>query len=68
MITDTQKEFIYRDYHDKVLGYIRSRINSPQDAEGIAADVFVKVYEKLDTFISSKVSLSTWFTRLQETS
>ena len=60
MITDTQKEAIYRDYHGKVSGYIRSKINSPQDAEDITADVFLKVYEKLDTFDESKASLSTW--------
>ena len=60
MITDIQKEEIYRDYHGRVCGYIRSKINSPQDAEDMAADVFLKVYEKLDSFDESKASLSTW--------
>ena len=60
MVTDSQKESIYRDYHGKVSGYIRSKINSPQDAEDIAANVFLKVYEKLDSFDDSKASLSTW--------
>ena len=55
-----QKEKIYRDYHDKVYGYIRSRISSVQDAEDIAADVFLKVYEKLESYDESKASLSTW--------
>lgn len=59
-VTDSRKEEIYRDYHGKVSGYIRSKINSAQDAEDIAADVFVKVYEKLDSFDESKASLSTW--------
>lgn len=59
-ITNAQKEQIYRDYHGKVCGYIRSKINSPQDAEDIVADVFLKVYEKLDSFDESKASLSTW--------
>ena len=54
------KEKIYRDYHGKVCGYIRSKINSAQDAEDLAADVFVKVFEKLDSFDESKASLSTW--------
>ena len=54
------KEKIYRDYHGKICGYIRSKINSAQDAEDIAADVFVKVFEKLDSFDESKASLSTW--------
>ena len=60
MITDIQKEEIYRDYQGKVYGYIQSKINSSQDAEDITADVFVKVFEKIDTFDSSKASLSTW--------
>ena len=54
------KEKIYRDYHGKVCGYIRSKINSAQDAEDLTADVFVKVFEKLGTFDESKASLSTW--------
>ena len=54
------KEKIYRDYHGKVCGYIRSKINSAQDAEDLTADVFVKVFEKLDSFDESKASLSTW--------
>ena len=55
---DTEK--IYRDYHDKVFGYIRSNINSVHDAEDLTANVFVKVFEKLDGFDESKASLSTW--------
>ena len=60
MITDEQKEQLYRDYHGKVCGYIRSRVNSVQDAEDIAADVFLKIFEKLESFDESKASLSTW--------
>ena len=54
------KEKIYRDYHGKVCGYIRSKVNSVQDAEDIAADVFLKIFEKLESFDESKASLSTW--------
>ena len=54
------KEKIYRDYHGKVFGYIRSKTNSLQDAEDLTADVFVKVFEKFDSFDEGKASLSTW--------
>lgn len=54
------KEKIYGDYHGKVFGYIRSNTNSVQDAEDLTADIFVKVFEKLDSFDESKASLSTW--------
>ena len=60
MITDTQKEALYREYHGKVFGYIRSKISNAEDAEDLTSDVFLKVYEKLDTFNESKSSLSTW--------
>lgn len=59
-MTMIDKEKIYRDYHGKVFGYIRSKINSVQDAEDITADVFVKAFKKLDSFDESKASLSTW--------
>lgn len=54
------REKIYSDYRSKVFGYIRSRVNSVQDAEDIVADVFLKVYEKLESYDESKASLSTW--------
>ena len=60
MITAAQKEQIYRDYHGKVYGYIRSRVNSVQDAEDLASDVFMKIFEKLESYDESKASLSTW--------
>ena len=59
-MTDLKKEQLYREYHDKVLGYIWSKVNNRELAEDLAADVFVKVYEKLDSFDESKASLSTW--------
>lgn len=54
------KEQIYLDYHGKVFGYIRSRLNDTPTAEDLASDVFVKVYEKLDTFDETRASISTW--------
>lgn len=59
-VTNAEKEEIYRNYHKKVLGYINSQINRLQDAEDLAADVFIKVFEKIDTFDETKASISTW--------
>ena len=59
-MTEKQKEEIYRTYYGKVSGYIRTKLRNEQEAEDLAADVFVKVYEKLDSFDESKASLSTW--------
>lgn len=54
---DTEK--IYYHYHARVYGYIWSKTNSAQDAEDIAADVFVKVFEQIESFDERKASLST---------
>ena len=54
------KEEIYLQYKDKVLAYIRNHVNSPEDAEDLCSDVFIKIYQKLDTYDSSKASISTW--------
>lgn len=59
-ISNKQKEEIYRDYYGKVYGYIRSKINQADTAEDLASDVFIKVYEKIDSFDENKASLSTW--------
>ncbi|MCQ2472251.1 MAG: sigma-70 family RNA polymerase sigma factor [Clostridia bacterium] len=60
MATNEQMQAVYCTYHSKVCGYLRSKINNVQDIEDLAADIFVKVYEKLDTFDETKASLSTW--------
>ena len=59
-ITEDKKTQLYRDFHGKILNYIQSRVNNAVLAEDLCSDVFLKVYEKLDTFNSSKASLSTW--------
>lgn len=51
---------IYESYHSKVQNFILSKVNDMYLAEDICSDVFIKVYEKYDTFNDSKSSLSTW--------
>ena len=53
-------EQIYLQYKGKVLGYIRSHVNSNADAEDICSDVFEKIRLKLDAYDSSKSQLGTW--------
>lgn len=53
-------EKVYELYHEKVLRYIRSKVNDRYLAEDLCSDVFVKVYEKADSFDESKASMSTW--------
>lgn len=53
------RESLYRQFHPKVLGYVRTRV-APEDAEDVAADVFVRIYANLDGYDPGRASLSTW--------
>jgi RNA polymerase sigma-70 factor (ECF subfamily) len=53
-------ETIYREYHDKVLYYIKGKVNSAEDAEDLCADVFLKVQKKIDEYDETKAAPSTW--------
>lgn len=54
------KDAVYQEYRDKVARYIHGKILHYQDAEDLVSVVFVKVYQKLEGFDSSKASMSTW--------
>lgn len=58
--TDEFKTKIYSDYYKKVLSYLNGKVNDSYLAEELSSDVFLKVFEKLDSFDETKASLSTW--------
>ncbi len=60
MFTDIQKEALYREFYGKVRGYIYSKIDNYHEAEDIASNVFLKIYEKIDSFDETRATLSTW--------
>lgn len=67
-MTESEKNNIYIDYKKKVLGYIYNKVLDNDLAEDLCSDVFLKIYEKLDTFDETKASLSTWiFTIMRNT-
>lgn len=59
-MTEEFKTQIYQDFNQKVKGYILSKVNDYNLAEDLCSDVFVKVYEKIDTYDETKASISTW--------
>ena len=59
-MTEQMKTELYQNFYSKVLSYINGKVNNYHLAEDLCSDVFLKVYEKLDTFDESKASLSTW--------
>ena len=58
--SEEEKNKIYIDYRQKVARYIAGKVPNPQDAEDLVSCVFMKIFQKLDTFDESKASLSTW--------
>lgn len=54
------KDKIYFDYKEKVTAYVKNRVADACTAEDIVSEVFIKVYQKLESYDGSRASLSTW--------
>ena len=52
-------EQLYEQYYKPILRYIVKRISSYQDAEDIAANVFVTAYRNYEGFDPTKASAAT---------
>lgn len=53
-------ETIYREYHEKILNYIKFKVNNFDDAEDICSEVFIKVQKNLDKYKEEKASVARW--------
>lgn len=60
MSFEISAEQMYKDYKNKVFGYIFNRIHNRADAEDLTSDVFFKVVEHIDDYNPEKASPSTW--------
>ena len=58
----TRDEFLplYAEFLPKVRAYIAARISRPDDAEDLAADVFTKALDALDSYSAYRAEFSTW--------
>ena len=62
---DNAFDDLYLRYSRRVFGYLYQRLNgNVEDAEDLTADVFTKVYEKIDTFEVQGAPLSAWLFRI----
>ena len=59
-MTLEEQNKLYTRYYGRVLGYIRSRMNSRADAEDLCQDVFEKAFMAGDRFDPSRSSPGTW--------
>ena len=55
-----EREEIYSTYSGKVMGYITARVQRRADAEDLCADVFEKVYRRLDEYDQDRAKIGTW--------
>lgn len=53
-------EDLYLQFHDKVAAYVAGKVENRHDAEDLVSTVFLKAYQKLDSYDANKASLSTW--------
>jgi RNA polymerase sigma-70 factor (ECF subfamily) len=56
---------LYTRYSPRVFGYLYQRLNgNVEEAEDLTAEVFAKVYQKIDTFEVQGAPLSSWLFRI----
>lgn len=63
-MTKPTEDTLYREYRDKVLAYLKSRLESVEDANDLCHDVFLKVFRSLPRYDETKSSISTWIFRI----
>lgn len=51
---------LYREYRDRVFGYLYSRVQNRHTAEDLCQDVFLKAVRSADSYDGTKASVSTW--------
>lgn len=54
------KETLYTEYRDKVMRYMIKKVQNPNEAEDLTSEVFLKALKNIESFDSSKASVSTW--------
>ena len=59
-MTAAEQERLYVEYRDRVLGYIRARVESREDAEDLCAEVFEKALRASGGYDAAKAAPGTW--------
>lgn len=54
------EEQLYREYHDKIFGYLLNRIGNREEAEDITSEVFIKALKYSEKYDPGKAAVSTW--------
>lgn len=54
------KDKIYEDYSSKIKSYVNGKVHNYHDAEDLVNNIFLKIYNNINSFDEKKGSLSTW--------
>ncbi|MCH2223737.1 MAG: RNA polymerase sigma factor SigZ [Crocinitomicaceae bacterium] len=52
-------EAIWKDFASQLLGFIKARVHSPENAEDILQDVFIKIHQQ-SNHLNDKTKLTSW--------
>lgn len=55
---------LVNNHYEEIFHYIRKQTNSTEDAKDLTQEVFMKIYNKLNTYNSEKASVRTWIYRI----
>lgn len=55
----TEMNYIWKEYHDQLLNFIRKRVKEQSDADDILQEVFIKILSKIDSLKDSD-KLKNW--------
>ena len=55
---------LYDEYADRVYAFVRARTESVQDAEDLTATVFLKAWERIDSYDDRGLPFSAWLFRI----
>ena len=59
-MTPAEQEKLYKEYRDRVLGYIAARVMCREDAEDLCHDVFEKAFRAAGSYDAEKAAPGTW--------
>lgn len=57
-------ETIVKDHYNEIFHYLRKQTNSTEDSKDLTQEVFMKVFNKLNTYNPDKASIRTWVYRI----
>lgn len=60
----TALDYLYDHYSDALMGIIQRTVNNAEAAEETLQDVFIKIWNQIDKYDSSKGTLFTWMYRI----